>query len=73
MLICIATKNLVLDLILALVNKPTARVLPLRNSLGTLLRDLTTYTTLINLNKFDIKSAIPIVEQVVNNAPNIEI
>ncbi|KAH6661767.1 hypothetical protein B0J14DRAFT_707992 [Halenospora varia] len=66
-------KNLVLDLILALQSRPAARVLPSRNSRGTLLGDLSTYVTLVDSYKFDIKSAIPLVELVINNAPDVEI
>ncbi|OBT60889.1 hypothetical protein VE03_09937 [Pseudogymnoascus sp. 23342-1-I1] len=52
-------KNLVLDLILAF--------------RGTLLGDLSAYVTLIDSNNFDIKSAIPLVERVIKNAPDLEI
>ncbi|KFZ07483.1 hypothetical protein V502_09860, partial [Pseudogymnoascus sp. VKM F-4520 (FW-2644)] len=40
---------------------------------GTLLGDLSAYVTLIDSNNFDIKSAIPLVERVVNNDPDLEI
>jgi len=56
-------KNLVLDLILALQSQPAARVLPSRNSRGTLLGDLPAYVTLIDSNNFDINSAIPLVKK----------
>ncbi|KFX97425.1 hypothetical protein O988_04871 [Pseudogymnoascus sp. VKM F-3808] len=66
-------KNLVLDLILALQSQPAAHVLLSRKSRSTLLGDLSAYVTLIDSNNFDIKSAIPLVEQVINNAPDLEI
>jgi hypothetical protein len=69
----VVVKSLVLDLILALQSQPAARVLPSRNSRGTLLGDLSAYVTLVDSNNFDIKSAIPLVELVINNAPDVEI
>ncbi len=63
----VVAKTLVLDLVLALQSQPAARILPSRNSCGTLLGDLSGYVTLIDSNNFDIKSAIPLVERVVNN------
>lgn len=71
-LIYIVTKNLVLDLILALQSQPAARILPSRNGHGTLLGDLSGYVTLVDSNNFDIKSTIPLVKLVVNNAPDVE-
>ncbi|MCJ1360537.1 MAG: hypothetical protein MMC33_010545, partial [Icmadophila ericetorum] len=67
------TKNLVLDLLLALQSQPAARILPSRNGHGTLLGDLSGYVTLVDSNNFDIKSAIPLVERAVNNASDVEI
>ncbi len=69
----IVAKNLVLDLILALQNEPAARILPSRNGHGTLLGDLSGHITLVDSNNFDIISAIPLVERVINNAPDVEI
>jgi hypothetical protein len=69
----VVAKNLVLDLVLALQSQPAARILPSRNSRGTLLGDLSGYVTLVDSNNFDIKSAIPLVERVVENAPDVEI
>jgi hypothetical protein len=63
----------VLDLILTPQSQPEARVLPSRNSRGTLLGELSAYITLVDSNKFDIESAIPLVESVVNKAPDVEI
>ena len=50
LLMYIAAKNLVVDLILALQSQPAARILPSRNSRGTLLGDLSAYVTLIDSN-----------------------
>ncbi|KAG9237290.1 hypothetical protein BJ875DRAFT_533004 [Amylocarpus encephaloides] len=67
-------KNLVLDLVLALQSQPVARILPSRFNRRTLLGDLSGYVTLIDSNNnFDIKSAIPLVESVVTNVPDVEI
>lgn len=63
----VVAKTLVLDLVLALQSQPAARILSSRNSRGTLLGDLSGYVALIDSNNFDIKSAIPLVEWVVNN------
>ncbi len=67
MLIYVVAKTLVLDLVLALQSQPAARILPSRNSRGTLLGDLSGYVTLVDSNNFDIQSAIPLVERVINN------
>jgi ankyrin repeat protein len=69
----VVVKNLVLDLILALQSQPAARILPSRNGHETLRGDLSGYVTLVDSNNFDIKSAIPLVERVVNNVPDVEI
>ena len=50
-----------------------ARILPSRSNRGTVLGDLSGYVTLVDSNNFDIKSAIPLVERVVKNAPDVEI
>ncbi|KAJ8065090.1 hypothetical protein OCU04_005803 [Sclerotinia nivalis] len=71
----IVAKDLVLDLILALQNEPAARILPSRNGHGALLRDLSSQITLplLESNNFDIISAIPLVERVINFVSDVEI
>ncbi|KFY03989.1 hypothetical protein V490_00032, partial [Pseudogymnoascus sp. VKM F-3557] len=66
-------KNLVLDLILALQNHRNVRTLPSQNGRANLLEDLFTLGSSVYSNDFDIRSAIPLVERVVNNAPDEEI
>ncbi|KAE8441377.1 hypothetical protein EG329_005004 [Mollisiaceae sp. DMI_Dod_QoI] len=66
-------KNLVLDLILALQNEQAARILPSRNGQGTLLGDLSGHISLVDSNNFDIISTIPLVDRVINNAPDVDI
>jgi hypothetical protein len=73
LLTSIVAKNLVLDLILALQNKLAARILALQNRQGTLLRDLSSYISLVNSNNFDIISTIPLVDLVINNALDVDI
>jgi hypothetical protein len=59
----------VLDLILALQNQPSVRTLPSQSGRANLLEDLFILGSSGYSNDFDIKSAIPLVEGVVNNAP----
>ena len=58
LLIYIAAKNLVLDLILALQTLPTARLLPSPNNRGTLFGDLSRFNAVVDSDDFDIKSVI---------------
>lgn len=58
-----------LDLILALQNLPGARRLPSLNGRGSLLSDLSRYISLVDSDEFDIKLVIPLLGEVVNNAP----
>ncbi|KAF7867283.1 hypothetical protein EAF04_005366 [Stromatinia cepivora] len=69
----IVAQNLVLELIIALQNQPNLRTLPSQNGRANLLGDLMTLGSRVISKDFDIKSAIPLVELVVNNAPDIEI
>ncbi|KAH6704090.1 hypothetical protein BKA61DRAFT_702673 [Leptodontidium sp. MPI-SDFR-AT-0119] len=57
----------------ALQNEPAARSLPSRNGQGSLLGDLSGHITLVDSNNFDIISAIPLVDLVINNASDVEI
>jgi Fungal protein kinase len=67
-------EDLVLDLILALQGLPAARVLRSQIDYKTGLRaDLFSLGSKIGSSDFDIKSTIPLVELVVNNAPDMEI
>ena len=70
MLIRIAIKNLVLDLILALANEPAARILPSRVADRTLSRDLGILYSRVDAGQVGIASAIPLVEQVIGNEPD---
>jgi hypothetical protein len=69
----IGLKNLVLDLVLALQNLPAARLLPSPNGRGILLGDLSRFISLVVPNNFDIKSVIPLLNKVVDKAPDAEI
>ncbi|KAG9230390.1 hypothetical protein BJ875DRAFT_487995 [Amylocarpus encephaloides] len=64
-----ATKNLVLDLILALANEPAARILPSRIAERTLSRDLGILYSRVDANQVNIASCIPLVELIVRNGP----
>jgi hypothetical protein len=67
-------KDLVLDLIGALQTLPAARVLRSQNDSKTrLCADLFGLGSKAGSSNFDIKSTIPLVELVVNNAPDVEI
>jgi len=65
----IATKNLVLDLILALANEPAARILPSRIAERTLSPDLDILYSRVDADQVNIALSIPIVELVVRNEP----
>jgi hypothetical protein len=67
-------EDLILDLIVALQTLPAARVLHSRIDSKALLRaDLFSLGSKVGSNDFDDKDTIPLVELVVNNAPDIEI
>ena len=67
-------KDLVLDLIGALQTLPAARVLRSQIDRNTRLRaDLFSLGSKVGSSDFDIKSTIPLVGLVVNNAPDVEI
>ncbi|KAH7306159.1 hypothetical protein BKA65DRAFT_485858 [Rhexocercosporidium sp. MPI-PUGE-AT-0058] len=57
----------------ALQNEQAARILPSRNGQGTLLGDLSGHISLVDSNNFDIISTIPLVDRVINNAPDVDI
>jgi Fungal protein kinase len=69
----IGLKNLVLDLILALQNLPAARLLPSPNGRGILLSDLLRFASLVVSDDFDIKLVIPLLNKVVDEAPDADI
>jgi len=69
----IGLKNLVLDLILALQTLPTARLLPSPNNRGTLFGDLSRFNAVVDSDDFDIKSVVPLLEQVIKRAPDKDI
>jgi hypothetical protein len=69
----IGLKNLVLDLILALQTLPTARLLPSPNNRGTLVGDLSRFNAAVDSDDFDIKSVVPLLEQVIKRAPDKDI
>src|SRR4051812_27935901 len=73
MLTCGGGKNLVLDLILALQTLTAARILPSRISDRTLSADLAMLFIRVDSNQFDIKSAVHLVEQVVDHASDTDI
>jgi hypothetical protein len=60
----IGLKNLVLDLILALQTLPTARLLPSPNNRGIFFGDLSRFYAVVDSDDFDIKSVVPLLEQV---------
>ncbi|KAI9777129.1 MAG: hypothetical protein M1839_009085 [Geoglossum umbratile] len=73
LLMYIDLKNLVLDLVLALQNLPAARLLPSPNGRGILLGDLSRFISLVVSNDLDIKSVIPLLNKVVDKAPDADI
>jgi hypothetical protein len=73
LLMYIGLKNLVLDLVLALQNLPAARLLPSPNGRGILLGDLSRFISLVVSNELDIKSVIPLLNKVVDKAPDADI
>jgi len=70
LLIYIATKNLVLDLIQALLIEPAARILPSQIADRTLSSDLAILYSHVDSNWLDSALAIPLIEQIVRNKPN---
>jgi hypothetical protein len=67
----IDVKNLVLDLIQALQIEPAARILPSRIAERTLSGDLGLLYSRVDANQLDIARAIPLVEQIVRNEPDV--
>ena len=63
----VTSKNLVLDLILALANEAAARILPSRIADRTLSRDLGILYSRVDANLVNIVSFIPLVELIVRN------
>src|SRR4051794_35743613 len=72
-LMYIGLKNLVLDLILALQSLPTARLLPSPNRRGTLFGDLSRFNSVVDSGDFDLRSTIPLLNKVVDKAPDADI
>jgi hypothetical protein len=64
-----ATTNLVLDLILALANKPAARILRSRIAKRTLSCDLGILYSHVNANQVNIALSIPLVKVIARNEP----
>ena len=62
-----------LDLLLALQNLPAARFLRSRNSHKSILRDLFDLGSQADSGDFDVKSVIPLLEQVIGSASDLEI
>jgi hypothetical protein len=69
LLIGIVAKSLLLDLTEALLIEPAAHLLPSRIAERTLRRDLAIILGRLDSNDVDVTSAIPLVEQVVDNDP----
>jgi hypothetical protein len=69
----ISLKNLVLDLILALQTLSTVRLLPSLNNRGTLFGDLSRFNAVVDSDNFDIKSVVPLLEQVIKRTPDKDI
>ncbi|KAI9777385.1 MAG: hypothetical protein M1839_008898 [Geoglossum umbratile] len=66
-------KNLVLDLIWALQSLSAARSLPSPNGRGTLRTDLLRFTPVVDSGDFDIGSVIPLLNKVIDKAPDADI
>ncbi|KAH0538579.1 hypothetical protein FGG08_004829 [Glutinoglossum americanum] len=66
-------KSLILDLVSALLVLPAARVLRSRNGRGTLAGDLGTLYFQLDSNEVDPKSIIPLLQQVIEPAPDLDI
>ncbi|KAI9772444.1 MAG: hypothetical protein M1840_000647 [Geoglossum simile] len=66
-------KNVVLDLILALQSLPAARLLPSPSGRGILLVDLSEFISSVVSGNFDAKSAIPLLNKVINQASDTDI
>ena len=60
-------RNLVLNIVLALANKPAARILPSRRSNKTLLHDLGILYSRVDAGQVDSTLSILLVEQVIGN------
>lgn len=61
-----------LDLILALQGLPAARLLPSPNGRGSLLSVFSRYIPLVKSDEFDVRPVTCLVEEVINNATNLE-
>ncbi|KAI9858499.1 MAG: hypothetical protein M1813_006440 [Trichoglossum hirsutum] len=66
-------KNLVLDLILALQSLLTARLLSSPNRYGTLFGDLSRFNSVVDSSDFDLRSAISLLNKVVDKALDADI
>ncbi|KAI9765136.1 MAG: hypothetical protein M1839_005614, partial [Geoglossum umbratile] len=66
-------KNLVLDLIWALQSLLVARLLPSPNGRGTLRTDLLRFTPVVDSGDFDIGSVVPLLNKVIDKAPDADI
>ena len=62
-----------LDLVLALQNLPASRLLHSHHGRGSLFGDLSRFNSVVDLDDFDIKSVGPLLEKIINNAPDAEI
>lgn len=71
LLIYIAAKNLLLDLILALQNEPAARILQSRIADRTLSGGLTILYSRVDSSQWSVVSAVPLVEQVLSSEPDL--
>lgn len=72
-LMYIDLKNLVLDLILAVQSLPAARLLHSPNSRDTLRTHLLRFTPLVDSGDFDVRLAIPLLNKILNKAPDADI
>jgi hypothetical protein len=69
-LTCIALLNLVVDLLIALQNLPTAQLLPSSASYGTLYSDLLRLGSLVDMDGFNIEWIFPLLRAVLNKESN---
>jgi hypothetical protein len=63
----------VLDLVLALQNLPAPRLLRSHHGRGSLFGNLSRFNSVVDSDDFDIKSVAPLLEKIINNAPDAEI
>jgi hypothetical protein len=69
----IELKNLIIDLVLALQNLPTARLLPSSASHSTLRSDLLRLLPSVNSDNFNIKRFTPLLKTVLNCEPDEDV